>query len=228
VALGKTMKILVLLFVATLGFSGVAPLKLNRFEKTIQNMVLRDWPNAVRVEVKNLSTQEVAPETAAITQLHPRPSLGLVSFNLEWQEKGSSRLVRGTAQIRVFQKVAVASKNINHGDFLSEDSVDFKEMELNRFQRTGVFSSWEELDGKIAKGFLRSGNVITQNQVDRPVEIRHGQMVELQIEQGQVVITAKMKALESGRSGQWIRVENPTSKKVVRAKIVAMGQVALR
>lgn len=222
------MKFFLLLLLAQIGFSGVSPYKGPSLKKNIESVCLKDWPDATRVEVESISTQESAPETAVLTDLNPRPTLGVVSFNLDWQEKGLPRKTRGTALVKVFQKIAVAKKNITHGDPFAEESVDFREMELSRFQRSGVFASWEELEGKVAKGFIRSGNVVTQNQVDRPVEIRHGQMVDLQLENNQVVITAKMKALEGGKSGQWIKVENPNSKRVLRARITGTGQVSLR
>ena len=65
-------------------------------------------------------------------------------------------------------------------------------------------------------------------QTESPAEIRQGQMVDLIFNNNQLLISARMKALEHGRLGNWIRVENPNSKRVIRARVSAPGQVAIR
>ncbi|NBT59401.1 flagella basal body P-ring formation protein FlgA, partial [bacterium] len=65
-------------------------------------------------------------------------------------------------------------------------------------------------------------------QTETPSEIKRGEMVDLMFENPQLSITARMRALESGRTGQWIRVENQNSKRVVRARVISSGRVALK
>lgn len=217
------------LFWTVLGNSAINPVsKSNSHVNGLKQMAMRDWPNAVRIEVSHFNLQSPAPEGAVITQLSPRPVLGAVSFEMEWSEKGLSKQTRGSAIVKVYQSVAIAQKNLNHGDFFSSDTITFKEMEISRYHRTGVFTSWDDLKDKLVKGFVRSGTVISAAQAQKPIEIQSGQMVDLLFENNQMLITARMKALESGRAGDWIRVENPASKRVVRARVAAAGQVVLR
>lgn len=220
---------LFVLFWTVIGNAAISPApKTNSHVSSLKQIAMRDWPNAVRIEISHFNLQTAAPEGAVITQLSPRPALGAVSFEMEWSEKGLSKQTRGSAIIKVYQSVAVAQKNLNHGDFFGSDAVTFKELEISRYHRTGLFTTWDELKDKVVKGFVRSGTVISAAQAQKPIEIQSGQMVDLLFENNQMLITARMKALESGRAGDWIRVENPTSKRVVRARVSAAGQVVLR
>ncbi|NBX92351.1 MAG: flagella basal body P-ring formation protein FlgA [Proteobacteria bacterium] len=196
-------------------------------QRLLKDACSREWPEA-RIEVTSVSTQDAAPKNAMIIQLNPTPPMGAVSFELAWNENGVGHRTLGNGVIKVFRPVAIASKNISHGEMFSDDNIQFEEREINRFTQTGFFTDWSDLKGKVARGFVRQDSLIGLINSEKPVEILQGQMVELRHASPQMVISARMKALENGRMGSWIRVENPASKKVVRARVTAPGQVELR
>jgi len=200
----------------------------SKLEQMIQQSARRDWPNAARVEVTQIKPRTQAPEKATLMSLQPRPALGAVSFELAWEEKGEPKHTFGTAIVRVEEPVAIATKNLNSGDALDEEAVHFQNREVSRFSKNGIFTQASELENKIARTFIRQGSIVSPTQVETPAEIRRGDMVDLFFENSQLSITARMKALDHGRTGQWIRVENQNSKRVVRAKVIDQGRVALK
>jgi len=200
----------------------------SKLGQAIESQARKDWPEASRIEVSQISTRGKAPEKAVLMRVHPRPALGAISFELAWEEKGEARQAFGTAIVKVEEPVAIASKNLNPGDLLDEESIRFESREVSRFTKNGIFTNWNELEGKVARTFIRIGSLVNPTQTETPSEIKRGEMVDLMFENPQLSITARMRALESGRTGQWIRVENQNSKRVVRARVISSGRVALK
>lgn len=200
----------------------------SKLEKLIEIHIRRDWPQASRVEVTQINTRVKVPERATLMQIHPRPALGAISFELAWEEKGETKNTFGTAILKVEEPVAIALKNINVGELLNEENTRFESREVSRFAKNGIFTNWNDLENKAARAFIRSGSVVNPTQVEIPAEIKRGEMVDLLFENPQLTIIARMKAMDTGRTGQWIRVENQNSKRMVRAKVIGMGKVALK
>lgn len=199
-----------------------------KLEQALREMAKRDWPRASRVEVSQINTRVKAPEKAALMSANPRPALGAVSFELAWDENGQPRKTFGTAIVKVEEPVAIATTNLNPGDVISEENVRFEPREVSRFLRNGIFTDANELENKVARTFIRAGSLVNPTQVETPAEIKRGEVVDLFFENGPLTITARMKALDMGRTGQWIRVENQNNKRIVRAKVVDQGRVALK
>ncbi|NBX77347.1 MAG: flagella basal body P-ring formation protein FlgA [Proteobacteria bacterium] len=200
----------------------------SQLEKALHESARRDWPQATRIEVTQINTRIKAPEKAALMSMQPRPALGAVSFELAWEEKGEPKHTFGTAIVKVEEPVAITTKNVNPGEALDEEVIRFESREVSRFSKNGIFTQPSELENKIARTFIRSGSIVSPTQVETPSEIKRGEMVDLLFENRQLSITARMKALDNGRTGQWIRVENQNNKRVVRAKVIDQGRVALK
>ena len=197
-------------------------------EKLLEQNIRLDWPEATRIEVNQVSSKKVIPSQAILLQIHPRPAMGAISFEASWKSPEGPQRTFGTAVVRVYQPVAVARANLNPQEALDEVKIQFEEREISKFTQNGIFSHWEELEGKTAKTFIKAGMPVHRVQTESPAEIRQGQMVDLIFNNNQLLISARMKALEHGRLGNWIRVENPNSKRVIRARVSAPGQVAIR
>jgi len=197
-------------------------------ERSIERNARMDWPNASRIEVLQISSKKEIPPGATLQNVFPRPALGAVSFEAHWQNREGAHRTFGTAIVKVYQPVAVAATALKPQDGLDESKLRFEEREISKFSQNGVFTDWEHLENKIAKTFVKAGSVLHVTQVETPAEIRQGQMVDLIFENSQIVISARMKALEHGRLGSWIRVENPNSRRVVRARVIAPGRVGIR
>lgn len=219
--------ILFLLFASLGGYGAESPRASTRLISLLKDACSTSWPEG-RVEVQNFSTREAVPDHASILNINPRMPIGAINFEVVWEDKGMAHRTSGNAIVKVYRPVAVAKKIITNAEPFTEENTSFEEREITRFTQTGFHTQWDELRGKVARGYIRPDSLIGIQNAEKPVEIFQGQMVDLRHVSQQMTISARMKALESGRYGNWIRVENPTSKKVVRARVTAPGQVELR
>jgi len=199
----------------------------NPFEEQLLQAVRRDWPSASRSEVKNLRTHKTAPKNAVLMNFQPRPLLGSVSFELVWDQDGVPQKTFGNAIVKVENPVAVAIKDIRKGEGFSSDNISWLSTEVSKFSRNSVLIDPSDLEDRIARGFIRSGSMIQRNQVEVPAEINQGDRVELTIENSHLKLSARMKALERGRTGDWIRVENEKTRRVVKTRVIAPGKVSI-
>lgn len=199
----------------------------SHLEHMIRSAARRDWPQATRIEVSQVTSQGIVPADATLIQMNPRPLLGAVNFQLAWIAQGIQKKSYGSAVVKVFQPVLLSRLPINPGEALNEENTTLQEQEISMFMQNGYFANESEVADQVARTFIRPSTVIHRNQVEKPTEIKQGQMVELIFENKQMLISARMKALDAGRTGQWIRLENPMSKRIIRAKVSASGRVAL-
>ena len=72
-----------------------------------------------------------------------------------------------------------------------------------------------------------TGAVIGMRQTQAPVLVQPGQIVDLVIDRNGLTVKARVEALQRGRDQEWIRVRNPTTRKVLQAKVVDEGTVTL-
>ena len=77
----------------------------------------------------------------------------------------------------------------------------------------------------VASRGLRVGEVMRRSMAKAPVWVERGQMVELEVQRGAVVIRARGAALEQGRAHEVIRVKSGATGKVVEAVVRAPGKV---
>lgn len=222
------MNKLILAIILLSGLSSLGALSgRDLLEQKLLETVRRDWPRATKTQVTNFKLHRPAPKNSVLISLQPRPLLGAVSFEVAWDKKGKNQKTFGSAIVMVETPVAVATRDIRPGEELSEGNMNWISKEVSRFSHNSSLSDPQEVEGKIARSFIRSGSNIQLSQIEAPVEIQRGQRVDLTFENSQLKISAKMKALERGRTGDWIRVENEKTKRVVRSKVVGPGRVSL-
>lgn len=182
---------------------------------------------AIRFEVSDVSVAGFIPNHAVIRVVSPHPPIGFTSFEAVWLGEASSQRRFITALVRAVAKVAVSSAVISHGEAFGESNVRFEERELGAYVWTGFFQNAESLKQWRAKGLIRPGVMITLSNTERPILIRAGEMVKLVREQLGVTITARMRALESGRENDSIRIENPTTRKIIQGTVKGSGLVII-
>ncbi|MBV9826697.1 MAG: flagellar basal body P-ring formation protein FlgA [Alphaproteobacteria bacterium] len=92
----------------------------------------------------------------------------------------------------------------------------------------GVITDMKEVEGKILRAGLAVGTPILQSQLDLPISVHRGQHVVLTAEDSAMEIKTSAVALEDGRVGDNIRVENPDSQKTVSATVTRDGGVEVK
>jgi flagellar basal body P-ring formation protein FlgA len=94
-------------------------------------------------------------------------------------------------------------------------------------QSGGLLTDPAEAAGKVLRVGLPAGAPVLSPFLEAPVVIHRGQKVLLTLDADTMTIRAPALALEDGRVGQSIEVENPDSKKTIRATVVDDGSVEM-
>jgi flagella basal body P-ring formation protein FlgA len=92
----------------------------------------------------------------------------------------------------------------------------------------GLVTDPREVEGKVLRVGLVAGAPILSPQLDLPIAVRRGQKVMLTLTDPAMTIKASAVALEDGRVGDNISVQNPDSQKTLHATVARDGGVEIR
>lgn len=216
-----------LIFTFSSRLSGAVSPRSSHVEKLLQEIVHKEVPAATRVAFQSLHVPVEIPRHAEVVSFQPSPPIGFVMFECVWEEKGAIKRISGTANIKVYARVAVAKGPIHHGEAFSEINTAFEEREISTLKVSGFYSERAPLAAVRSRGYIAASSVIGLAQTEVPLLVTAGQIVQLYSEARNLRVTARVKALESGRLGQWIKVENPSSRKTLFGRVESSGVLSL-
>jgi len=130
------------------------------------------------------------------------------------------------AEIRLYGKVVIASAAIPRGSQLSKDMLNLQEQQLNR-GGYGYFNKLQQVTGMIAKRSIRAGNIVKPGVLTQPELVERGDQVVIVAANEAIEIRMKGTALAGGSMGEQISIRNNRSERVIRAKIIDRGIVAV-
>ncbi|GMV25798.1 MAG: hypothetical protein AMXMBFR58_18290 [Phycisphaerae bacterium] len=81
--------------------------------------------------------------------------------------------------------------------------------------------------GMVSRGRIKPGQVITLQDVEPPLVVERGDLVNIDCLSGGVVLQRMMRAAESGRIGEVVEFQTVEGKKVVRARINSRGRAVM-
>lgn len=123
------------------------------------------------------------------------------------------------SEVRVFADVVVASQPLARYDALTAEKVRLERRNLGELPSQPL-TSLEDLEGKQMTRPVEVNQVVTAAMVDLPRVVRRGSVVTLVYESAGLHVEIPGRATEAGRIGDRIRVENPTSGRVIEGQIV--------
>lgn len=194
----------------------------------VKESVRKHLPNGVRIEVEGARATVAPAGRFRLQGFTPELPLGLVGFQVEVE--GPRGLVKGTgtATVRAYAPIAIAKSPVSHGETLDAKNLGYEERELSRLVQGGYFLSEKELEGRTARGYIAAGRAISRSNSQLPFEIVAGQSVDMVRRKGGLVLTAKVRAMQNGLRNQWVQVQNPSSGKVLVARVTGPGEVETR
>lgn len=190
--------------------------------------IQKELPKGMKLRLENFSARFLIPKSAGFSILSPHPPIGLINFEAHWPEGGFMKKVFGTVTVRASAQVVVAATPIRHGETITEENTSLEWRDINPFAATGYFMAQSKVVNLRANGYVRPGAVLGVGNTLAASAVRAGQAVDLVVEQGRLRIVAKVKALEAGQVKGWVRVENPSSKKILLARVTGPGEVTLK
>ncbi len=147
------------------------------------------------------------------------------NVNVEVSCKGTiSWTILVPALARVYRPVAIASRNLERGNVITENDLTTEVKDISNF-RMGFALIPEALIGKELKSAINKGETFRNSSLDSPLVIRRGDTVSMEATIGDISVRTNGTAVSDGRIGQQIKVKNLQSARVINARVVASGRV---
>ncbi len=150
--------------------------------------------------------------------------IGSRHFTLIYRIEGrtvKSVTVRGKLLVKA--DVVVAQRALTRGSLVRREDVSLARLDVSRI-REPIFSL-DNVVGKLVVRNVRVGQAVEQKNVEIPPVVSKGGFVKIIARRGSMLLTAVGIALEDGKMGDVIRVQNNSSKKIVMAEVVGPDQV---
>ncbi|MCS6953074.1 MAG: flagellar basal body P-ring formation chaperone FlgA [Bryobacterales bacterium] len=186
---------------------------------------------AVRLEVIEWSRQPVPPgvlEFPSSGLLRPPASApGAAVLWKGWVRYGSGRRFPVWARVRILAKSprVVAAESLKAGEVIRPEQVRLEERE-GFPEAGGWFTSVEEVAGRRLLRSVPAGAPLGRGMLGEATEVARGELVRVEAAAGAARVVLEARAESDGARGQVVRVRNPATGKVFRARVEGPGRVA--
>jgi flagella basal body P-ring formation protein FlgA len=202
-------------------------------------------PDAIRAAVQTAAEAQLmaAPDTTLeieIGEIDPRLHLAACASLSVTVPPAVSPTVAARAECRapfwnlyvpihlhLWGRAVVAALNLAPGTKLSASDLTLARLDM--LAANGAYlTDPSQAEGQILRAGVRAGAPILTPLLDRPLLVHRGDTLLLTLRDSAMTIRTGVIALEDGRLGDRILVENPDSKKTVRAAVADTGAVEIR
>jgi flagella basal body P-ring formation protein FlgA len=222
-------------------WSGAQHITVSRLGVTIgREQIKQIIAEFIGKNLKNLPDAEVrftsirAPEKIILptgkltyTVLPSRPGiLGSSSFSIIFKVDG--KIVKNCTvhgKLEAMAEVATAAVNVRKGSIITADMVQLIRLDISKLDTP--YPSIDQVVGLQAKRTIRAGRALDNRNVKLPPVIRKGEPVKIIADRGALQISTNGVAIMDGRTGDFIRVKNINSSKLVYCRVDAPGIVSV-
>jgi flagella basal body P-ring formation protein FlgA len=207
--------------VFSVGVSSVSRLVSTTPAQAIERAVAQKIGGDVSVQVTALQT-EVASEAGLAAQLDPAARLGQpmrVIMLTNGLRRGAA-----VATVQAIARFARASRAIARDEAVSASDIDIvtgelPAMTLRRLPAPG------EVVGLKARRAIAAGEALTSAVLQVPPSVKSGDKVTVRVAIGNVEVTGSAIASGTGNDGEIIRILQPNTRRLVKARIIGPGSV---
>lgn len=132
-----------------------------------------------------------------------------------------------TARVSLFKQIVVAAEPISRGTQIRAKQLTLGRADTSR-RVDEYFSRIDQVAGQSAKRTIGTQQPVMLRDLEPALLVKRGDQIVLEANRGDVQIRVKALALEEGRKGDTIRVQNLQSKREVYAEVVEPGRVKIR
>lgn len=218
---------LILILFAAVALASPVPVEQALTEELAAMYDLDTSQYVIEVDINRLKATSVEPGDLGLRPLVQKAPLGLFTVAATIERDG--RTVE-SAQVRLrisrFADVVVAADRIGLRDDLTRENLTVRRMDITKMYEKPI-TSYEEVAGFRAKRNIRKGTVLTTAAVEVPPDVESGREVTIVYADGRCRITTPGRALQTGSTGEYIKVKNTGSGKIIMARVVDDGSVAV-
>ncbi len=181
----------------------------------------------IEILSNRLQSRYVQPGQLSLRPLTEKEPVGLFSVMATVSQSGEeleSAQVR--LKIRKYAPVLVAIDRIRLHDPLSTDNLALKRMDVTRLREKPI-TTLDELRGCRSKRNLRKGTILVTGAIEPVPDVEAGREVSIIYADGLCRVSTTGIVMESGMAGEYVRVKNSSSSKIIVARIVDGDVVAL-
>jgi len=128
------------------------------------------------------------------------------------------------ATVKVKARMAVAARDLGRGAIIAEQDLHMVTRSVSPFTDNLVFEPAGAVGRRLDRN-VREGAPLRADQLIRPKLVNNGDIVMVVAEQGPMLITTTGRARQDGDRGEWIKVTNIGSKKIITARVVGPNEV---
>jgi len=181
----------------------------------------------IEILSNQLKSDELTENDIIIRPLTSKEPLGLFTVMVKVINRGEvieSGQVR--MKIRLYADVVVVSDKIRSREPLGETKLTVRRMDITSLHEQPL-RSLDDITGFRAKRNLRRGTILTTSAIEPIPDVARGRELSIVYVDGLCRVTATGIALQSGIAGDYIKVKNKGSGKIILARIIDGTAVAV-
>ncbi|MBV6827387.1 flagellar basal body P-ring formation chaperone FlgA [Pseudomonas sp. PD9R] len=153
----------------------------------------------------------------------PAKPLGRVTVKVRC-EGSSPWTVFVPAQVRLFRDVVTTTRPLRRAGIIESSDVTLRERDISLISQ-GYLTSLDQAIGQRLTRPMVTDQVITLVHIEQAEVIRKGDQVVITARSGTLSVRMPGEALANGGLSEQIRVKNLNSQRVIKAQVIAPGQV---
>jgi flagellar basal body P-ring formation protein FlgA len=180
---------------------------------------------AVEVTVGAIDSRLRLPSCPTLQVILPPTNAAVMTARVECDSPNWTIYV--PVRLHAWIDAVVAAINLTPNTKLTADLLTSARVDM--FASTGgLMTEATRAEGKILRVGLLAGAPVLSPFLEMPIVVHRGQRVLLTLTDPSMIIRATALALEDGRIGESIRVENPDTNKILQATVAGDGTVEIK
>ncbi|MBV8071936.1 MAG: flagellar basal body P-ring formation protein FlgA [Acidobacteriaceae bacterium] len=129
-------------------------------------------------------------------------------------------------RLSVEQQRVIATSDLTPNQAIRKDQIEAKSV-AGPLTNRAFLADPEKAVGAVPRRSIAAGTPITDDMIDRPLDVQRGDWVNVIVQNGAARLEAQGIAQQSGRCGDIISVKNPKSARAFRARVTKTGMVTV-
>ena len=129
--------------------------------------------------------------------------------------------------VDVFESVVCARRNLKKGEIVDEGDFYLARKNISRLSAK-IVTDAGNIVGLMVKHAVNKDTCIKEWMLEKPLVVKRGDLITILAESGNLRVTVPGRVLVKGYTGDFIRVQNSMSKKVIYARVIDASTVSVK
>jgi len=225
--IGSRLILISVLFLAGALSVSATPTEQAVIDRLVETYAMDTSEYVIEVLANRLKATEIDPAGLSLRPLTKKEPLGLFSVAARIEQDGRT-VESGQVRFRItrFATVLVAVDRIRRNEMLTGENLALQRVDVTSLKEK-PFAAISAVVGLRSTRTLRQGTILTGSSAELPPDIEAGTAVSIVYTDGLCRITAPGTALQPGLAGDYVKVKNTSSGKIIVARVVDQNAVAV-